>query len=76
MIGDAGIAHNLEKSGNGDGYGAYRPTTVLAITRGRIHRVAGVELDLKPLTRMLEVTTYNTGRAQYYTRPDGSITNW
>jgi L-alanine-DL-glutamate epimerase-like enolase superfamily enzyme len=36
----------------------------------------GVELDMKPLTQMLEVTTYNTARAQYYTRPDGSITNW
>jgi L-alanine-DL-glutamate epimerase-like enolase superfamily enzyme len=36
----------------------------------------GVELDLAPLTQLLEVTTYNTQRAQYYTRPDGSITNW
>jgi galactonate dehydratase len=36
----------------------------------------GVELDLKPLTQMLEVTAYNAERAQYYTRPDGSITNW
>jgi hypothetical protein len=25
---------------------------------------------------MFEVTAYNTERAQYYTRPDGSITNW
>jgi L-alanine-DL-glutamate epimerase-like enolase superfamily enzyme len=36
----------------------------------------GVELDYQPLTPMLEVTTYNSTRAQYYTRPDGSITNW
>ncbi len=36
----------------------------------------GVELDSKLLTPMLEVTTYNTERAQWYTRPDGSITNW
>jgi hypothetical protein len=36
----------------------------------------GVELDVKPLTQILEVTTYNSSRAQYYTRPDGSITNW
>jgi galactonate dehydratase len=36
----------------------------------------GVELDLKLLTPMLEVTSYNADRAQYYTRPDGSITNW
>jgi L-alanine-DL-glutamate epimerase-like enolase superfamily enzyme len=36
----------------------------------------GVELDMRPLKRILEVTTYNSERAQYYTRPDGSITNW
>jgi galactonate dehydratase len=36
----------------------------------------GVELDSKQLTPMLEITTYNIDRAQYYTRPDGSITNW
>ena len=36
----------------------------------------GVEVDLKGLTQLLEVTTYNTERAQYYTRPDGSLTNW
>jgi galactonate dehydratase len=36
----------------------------------------GVELDLAPLKPLLEVTTYNTARAQYYTRADGSITNW
>jgi galactonate dehydratase len=36
----------------------------------------GVQVDLKPLTQMFEVTAYNTERAQYYTRPDGSITNW
>jgi hypothetical protein len=31
---------------------------------------------MRPLKRILEVTTYNSERAQYYTRPDGSITNW
>ncbi len=36
----------------------------------------GVELDMRPLKHILEVTTYNSERAQYYTRPDGSITNW
>jgi galactonate dehydratase len=36
----------------------------------------GVEVDFKQLKQILEVTTYNTNRAQYYTRPDGSITNW
>jgi L-alanine-DL-glutamate epimerase-like enolase superfamily enzyme len=36
----------------------------------------GVEVDLKLLRQTLEVTTYNSERAQYYTRPDGSITNW
>jgi galactonate dehydratase len=36
----------------------------------------GVEVDFKPLKQILEVTTYNSERAQYYTRPDGSITNW
>src|ERR1700722_3138973 len=36
----------------------------------------GVELDMRQLTPLLEVTTYNSERAQYYTRPDGSITNW
>jgi hypothetical protein len=35
-----------------------------------------VELDMKPLTQLLEVTTYDTNRAQTYFRPDGSITNW
>jgi L-alanine-DL-glutamate epimerase-like enolase superfamily enzyme len=36
----------------------------------------GVELDLEPLRPLLEVTTYDAARAQYYTRPDGSLTNW
>ena len=36
----------------------------------------GVHLDTKPLKPLLEVDSYNTARAQYYTRPDGSITNW
>jgi L-alanine-DL-glutamate epimerase-like enolase superfamily enzyme len=36
----------------------------------------GVEVDFKALKQSLEVTTYNSERAQYYTRPDGSITNW
>ncbi len=36
----------------------------------------GVEVDFKQLKQILEVTTYNSDRAQYYTRPDGSITNW
>jgi L-alanine-DL-glutamate epimerase-like enolase superfamily enzyme len=36
----------------------------------------GVEVDFKQLKQSLEVTTYNSERAQYYTRPDGSITNW
>jgi hypothetical protein len=35
-----------------------------------------VELDLEPLRPLLEVTTYDAARAQYYTRPDGSLTNW
>ncbi len=36
----------------------------------------GVEVDFKALKQTLEVTTYTSDRAQYYTRPDGSITNW
>jgi len=36
----------------------------------------GVELDMKQLTQVMEVTTYDTNRAQTYFRPDGSITNW
>lgn len=36
----------------------------------------GVELDLEPLKLLLEVTSYDGARAQYYTRPDGSLTNW
>jgi len=36
----------------------------------------GVELDMKQLTQILEVTKYDTNRAQTYFRPDGSITNW
>ncbi len=36
----------------------------------------GVELDLKPLTQVAEITQPVTNRAQTYFRPDGSITNW
>jgi hypothetical protein len=36
----------------------------------------GVELDYKHLSQILEVTKYDTNRAQTYFRPDGSITNW
>src|SRR5580692_5245491 len=36
----------------------------------------GVELDMKQLTQILEVTEPVTARAQTYFRPDGSITNW
>jgi galactonate dehydratase len=36
----------------------------------------GVELDMSKLTQALEVTKYDTNRAQLYYRPDGSITNW
>ena len=36
----------------------------------------GVELDYKHLNQILEVTKYDTNRAQTYFRPDGSITNW
>jgi hypothetical protein len=36
----------------------------------------GVEVDLKQLTQIAEVTQYDTNRAQTYFRPDGSITNW
>ena len=36
----------------------------------------GVELDMSKLTPILEVTKYDTNRAQTYFRPDGSITNW
>jgi len=36
----------------------------------------GVQLDMKQLTPILEVTKYDTNRAQTYFRPDGSITNW
>jgi galactonate dehydratase len=36
----------------------------------------GVELDMKQLTQIAEVTKYDTNRAQTYFRPDGSITNW
>ena len=31
---------------------------------------------MKPLTQIMEVTKYDTNRAQTYFRPDGSITNW
>jgi L-alanine-DL-glutamate epimerase-like enolase superfamily enzyme len=36
----------------------------------------GVELDMSKLTQVMEVTQYDTNRAQLYFRPDGSITNW
>jgi len=36
----------------------------------------GVELDMKQLQRIAEVTQPVTNRAQTYFRPDGSITNW
>ena len=36
----------------------------------------GVEIDLKHLTQIAEVTERVTARAQNYYRPDGSITNW
>jgi galactonate dehydratase len=36
----------------------------------------GVELDMKLLTQIAEVTEPVTARAQTYFRPDGSITNW
>jgi galactonate dehydratase len=36
----------------------------------------GVQLDLKPLKMLAEITEYTTNRAQLYYRPDGSITNW
>src|SRR5256886_10513787 len=36
----------------------------------------GVELDMSKLMPILEVTKYDTNRAQTYFRPDGSITNW
>jgi L-alanine-DL-glutamate epimerase-like enolase superfamily enzyme len=36
----------------------------------------GVELDMKALTQITEVTQPVTARAQTYFRPDGSITNW
>ena len=36
----------------------------------------GVELDMKQLTQIAEVTQPVTARAQTYFRPDGSITNW
>jgi len=35
----------------------------------------GVELDLKPLKMVAEITQPITDRILYY-RPDGSITNW
>jgi L-alanine-DL-glutamate epimerase-like enolase superfamily enzyme len=35
----------------------------------------GVELDLKPLTLLAEINK-PTDQGQYYTRPDGSFTNW
>jgi L-alanine-DL-glutamate epimerase-like enolase superfamily enzyme len=36
----------------------------------------GVEVDLKPLKQIAEITQPVTDRAQTYFRPDGSITNW
>jgi galactonate dehydratase len=36
----------------------------------------GVELDMSKLAPIMEVTKYDTHRAQTYFRPDGSITNW
>ena len=36
----------------------------------------GVELDMKQLKMISEVTQPVTNRAQTYFRPDGSITNW
>jgi L-alanine-DL-glutamate epimerase-like enolase superfamily enzyme len=36
----------------------------------------GVEVDYKPLKKIMEVTEPVTARAQTYFRPDGSITNW
>ena len=36
----------------------------------------GVELDMKQLQQIAEITQPVTDRAQTYFRPDGSITNW
>jgi galactonate dehydratase len=36
----------------------------------------GVELDMKALTLITEITQPVTARAQTFFRPDGSITNW
>ena len=36
----------------------------------------GVELDMKQLKQIAEITQPVTSRAQTYFRPDGSITNW
>jgi L-alanine-DL-glutamate epimerase-like enolase superfamily enzyme len=36
----------------------------------------GVELDMKQLKQVTEITQPVTARAQTYFRPDGSITNW
>ncbi len=36
----------------------------------------GVEVDMKKLTQIAEITEPVTARAQTYFRPDGSITNW
>jgi galactonate dehydratase len=36
----------------------------------------GVELDMKQLKQVAEITRPVTARAQTYFRPDGSITNW
>jgi galactonate dehydratase len=37
---------------------------------------SGVELDLKQLTQIAEITEPVTARAQTYFQPDGSITSW
>ena len=36
----------------------------------------GVELEMSKLNQIMEVTRFDTNRAQTYFRPDGSITNW
>ncbi|HEX4809971.1 MAG TPA: mandelate racemase/muconate lactonizing enzyme family protein [Bryobacteraceae bacterium] len=36
----------------------------------------GVEVDIKPMQLITEITQPVTARAQTYFRPDGSITNW
>jgi L-alanine-DL-glutamate epimerase-like enolase superfamily enzyme len=36
----------------------------------------GVDIDVKQLKPVTEITQRVTARAQVYYRPDGSITNW